>query len=336
MKVAIVGAGLCGLSVTWHLSSRGDRVDVFDFKGIGGGASGVAAGILHPYAGLAARKSWLADEGMAATHRLIQVAEENSREPVRVGEGLLRLAMSARQQKSFSKCAQHHDDVTWKEEDACDQMHPSLPPCPGIWISSGLALNVPNYLHALWEACQKKGAHLHKEKISHPRELKAHYDHVVLAAGAGCAHLPLEHSFPFSQVKGQLIEIQWPSPLPPLSHPVNSFGYVVPSPTTQSCWAGATFEHDFNHPLPDPTVAEPFIREKIQHMLPCLQKEPTLNVTAGIRLGLPNRRPLIEEIYPGVWLATALGSKGLLYHGLMGEEIAKRLHPQPHQPLFFS
>ncbi|KAF3779659.1 hypothetical protein EJ110_NYTH40903 [Nymphaea thermarum] len=53
-RYAVLGAGFAGLSVAWHLlklSARdtGLHVDIYDEVGIGGGASGVAGGLVHPY-----------------------------------------------------------------------------------------------------------------------------------------------------------------------------------------------------------------------------------------------------------------------------------------------
>lgn len=45
LEVAIVGAGITGLSIAWHLLQRGvSRIAVFDRNGIGAGASGVQPG----------------------------------------------------------------------------------------------------------------------------------------------------------------------------------------------------------------------------------------------------------------------------------------------------
>ena len=51
MKVAIVGAGFSGLACAWHLlhmQTEPPQVTLFDRKGIGGGASEITAGLIHP------------------------------------------------------------------------------------------------------------------------------------------------------------------------------------------------------------------------------------------------------------------------------------------------
>ena len=63
MNVAVVGAGIAGLAVTWHLLNIGAQVTVFESVE---GASYASTGLLHPYPGKKALKTHLADEGMQA------------------------------------------------------------------------------------------------------------------------------------------------------------------------------------------------------------------------------------------------------------------------------
>lgn len=47
-SVAVIGAGIIGMSAAWRLAQRGDRVTVFDQASIGGEASWAGAGMLAP------------------------------------------------------------------------------------------------------------------------------------------------------------------------------------------------------------------------------------------------------------------------------------------------
>ena len=52
-RYAIIGGGFAGVATAWHLLAAGQgsiaTLDLFDASGLGGGASGAAAGLLHPY-----------------------------------------------------------------------------------------------------------------------------------------------------------------------------------------------------------------------------------------------------------------------------------------------
>jgi hypothetical protein len=78
-RIAIVGAGFAGVAVAWHIMNQLNDdgpvvLHLYDEKGIAGGASGVAAGLLHPYTPRG-KIIWRGVEGVAATLRLVEAAE---------------------------------------------------------------------------------------------------------------------------------------------------------------------------------------------------------------------------------------------------------------------
>ena len=51
-RYAVIGGGFAGVATVWHLLAHAStplRVHLFDGAGIAGGASGAAAGLLHPF-----------------------------------------------------------------------------------------------------------------------------------------------------------------------------------------------------------------------------------------------------------------------------------------------
>ena len=94
-RIAVLGGGLAGLGVAVPLLERGsiDTVHIYDAELPGcGGASAVAAGLLHPFT-RRSREILLGREGYAATARLVQRCEEVLGEQVSHSSGLLRLAL---------------------------------------------------------------------------------------------------------------------------------------------------------------------------------------------------------------------------------------------------
>src|ERR1700722_14110313 len=140
MKIAIIGAGLSGMSVAWHLiESARCSVTIFDHNGIGGGASGIAAGLMHPYTGERAKRSFLATEGIAATKRLLTIAQEKSETALANDTGIIRYMQNKEMQSSFLSHAEIFKDV----EPYCDN---------SFLIRSGMTIFCHRYLHALWLA----------------------------------------------------------------------------------------------------------------------------------------------------------------------------------------
>ncbi|NGX58435.1 MAG: tRNA 5-methylaminomethyl-2-thiouridine biosynthesis bifunctional protein MnmC, partial [Chlamydiae bacterium] len=236
MKIAIIGAGFSGLALTYYLSQDPKRqITLFDKRGIGGGASGIAAGLLHPYVGGKALLNWKGQESLAETRELLKIASQNCTDPVFQESGIIRIPKSEEQKAYFQKCAVDHDDV-----EICDIQIPGVEAQNGILIKSGIQVHCENYLKGLWMNCQERGCQLQIQEITDLESLKD-YDRIVICNGVSqLSNKKLKH------IKGQLLRLQWPSDLPPLQRPVIGSKYVAMDPDLQSCWVGATYEHNFS------------------------------------------------------------------------------------------
>src|SRR4051794_38558010 len=81
MQIAIIGAGFAGLAAAWTLlhskiHSQKVQVTLFDEVGIGAGASGVAAGLMHPYTNAHSKLNREGYEGFEASMQLLTAAEQ--------------------------------------------------------------------------------------------------------------------------------------------------------------------------------------------------------------------------------------------------------------------
>jgi len=153
-QVVILGAGFAGVAVAYHVlrlaAVRGEAVAlrVVDARGLGGGASGIAAGLLHPYApgGKPGRLLWRGAEGCAATHRLLCAAEAALGRPVASRAGTLHAGppgpTEARQQLSPAQ--------------ATARLPGLVPPGAGepLYLhADGCVVRPRDYLQGLWAAC---------------------------------------------------------------------------------------------------------------------------------------------------------------------------------------
>ena len=307
MSIAIIGGGFAGVATAWHLTHTYNfQVTLFDPAGIGGGPSGMAAGLLHPYAGAHAKLNWRGHEGMAASLKLLQRVPQAAQ-----NTGLLRPAFTKDQETDFALSAEKNSDVQWTSN--------SLVNKPGIFISNAWTVDCKKYLEGLWKDCPN--ATLKIEKIDHLDELEK-FDVVVIATAFSALEFA---NIKLTAVKGQLLQVEWPEDLPPLPFPISSQAYIVMQPDKKSCIIGSTFEKGFSSPLPDIKKASAELKPKYTQMIPGLENAKIIDCRAGVRAATPDHRPLIRQINARTWIFTGLGSKGLLYHALIASELAQQL-----------
>lgn len=284
-KVAIIGAGFAGLAAAYFLAEK-FQVVVFDHKGIGGGASGISSGLLHPYPGEKGRRSWYADEAMEAARGLLSTAGKELGRPVADFDGILR----------EGECQGRGSDV----ETQTDEM---------LLIRSGITVFPHLYLRGLWKACEKRGAQLALKKVQELQELGG-YDYRVVAAGAGVKAFA---TLPVNFVKGQVVTCALEKPL---EKSLSAKRYLAVTEEPLMCHLGATYEREFTDDKPCLETAMKLLRPTI----------PVIECRAGIRVTNPAHYfPILHKLDEKTWVMTAFGSRGLLYHAYFGQKLARGL-----------
>lgn len=330
MKIAIIGAGFCGLAVAWHLlqhpRSNQFQIELFDSKGIGKGASGIAAGLLHPYAGAHAKLNWRGQEGFQATTELLTVASQAlGHSVIAENKGILRLALTHEQLTDFQLCAAKYPlDTQWLDVKECQQLTPGCIPAPGLWIKTGLAIYSSFYLEGLFRACVQRGLKFKLLAINSLKDLPD-FDLTIVTAGAEALQLPELVSLPLSLVKGQVLELSWPNNERPLHCALNSHVYIVMTQAKTSCLVGATYEKGHQTALNDIEKAKKELLPKAVELFPPLKEASILNCYSGMRAVTPQHLPLIKCLTPSEWVLTGMGSKGLLYHALYAKELVQKI-----------
>jgi glycine/D-amino acid oxidase-like deaminating enzyme len=306
MRVAIVGAGLAGLSVTWHLSKLGVQTVLFDPKGIGGGASGVSTGLLHPFPGKKALRSWGAAEGMEATFALLQISEEALGKRVADRSGIFRPAITEQQKADFFSCAEKDPEGEWKEIPIAGTTH------SGLWIAKGVCVFSQLYLEGLWRACEKRGADFVRASYR-----PADFDAVVFAAGHEI--LRFFPDLPLKTAIGQTLLCRWKTPLP---FSLVSQGHITPTEDPAFCQVGSTYEHT---PEPTPALALALL-DKASIFHPPAKEFEIVERRSGVRIApREGYRPIAGKAAPKTWIFTGLGSRGMLYHASLGAELAEAI-----------
>jgi glycine/D-amino acid oxidase-like deaminating enzyme len=332
MKIAIVGAGFSGMALAWNLVKHTSvNITLFDPNGIGGGASGIAAGLLHPFAGLHSKLNWKGREGMEATRILL----DSINPPVFSRTGLIRIALTEENEKDYALCAQRFpEEVIWLEADELQAFAPQATLHPGIHIKSAVTVYSDLYLKSLWEFCSQKGVILEKTEISSLEELK-HFDAILVANGASACGIKELADLPITAIKGQILELSWPKDLPPLSMPLTSQVYILMTPGNQTCLVGATYERNFTTVGPDAAFAAKDLLPKAMAIIPELKNSKILDCRVGLRASAPHHHPISRKINSNCWILSGMGSKGLLYHALFAEELSKEIMSSAYFSSFF-
>ncbi|KAL5839921.1 hypothetical protein ACOSQ4_012529 [Xanthoceras sorbifolium] len=249
LRYAVVGAGFAGLSVVWHLLKHCPkelhlRVDIYDEAGIGGGASGVSGGLLHPYSPKV-KLLWRGAECWKECLKLLNIAEAalGSKESnLEVGEsdqtfsefvvrrrGILRPATNTKTLNLLNDNAQNclsSCRIETMDTDAARNLVPDIcvPLNTAFYMPDAVNIRPQRYLQGLFLACKnlaKESAsgfgerqlilHLHQKSISNLLELEGEYDAVIVCVGAKADTLPeLSGKLPLRTCRGVIACMQLP------------------------------------------------------------------------------------------------------------------------------
>ncbi len=306
MKIAIIGAGFAGLATAYFLLESGKaRVTLFEATKIGGGASGVASGLMHPYAGFSAKRSQRATQALAVSKQLLRVSEKHTPKIVASQSGILRSSMNEEQHERLLTHASEFGDV----EHLDDRL---------FMIHSGITVMSENYLTGLAAAIFRMGGEMVYHKVRSLMELD-HFDHVVIAAGFGIKAFPECENLKVKFLKGQALNMKGS---PPHEKSFISKGFISHLGSNTRFEIGSTYERDFSHTAPDMDVATKLLRDKLD----LCEGADILDVRAGVRVCAQGHyAPIIEQVGEKIHVFTGLGSRGLLYHGLYGKTLANMI-----------
>ncbi|GJD31196.1 Glycine oxidase [Methylobacterium adhaesivum] len=348
--VVVVGGGLIGLSIAWHLARGGRTVTVVERETVGAGASLAATGMLAPAAehepgsdpllplALASLARWpgFRDALQAASGLDIDYREE----------GTLVLAIG---RDEVERLRSRHDlqvrsglDATWLSGSQVRAREPALRPAvtAGLFCPHDHQVDPACVMAALVRACEGAGVTLVEAcpvealdwaggRVTGLATAQGRIaaETVILAAGAwsGQAGLLPDHlGLPVRPLKGQSLALRTTARTGTLSHMVwteqvhmapKSDGHLIVGATVEDC--GFT---------PGVTAGGLYaLLEGARRVLPGIEEMAVEAVWSGYRPTSDDDAPIIDTLAPGLVVATGHHRNGYLLAPATAEAVASLL-----------
>jgi glycine oxidase len=346
-EVVIIGGGVAGCSVAYHLALAGVRSTVIEREGIGSQASGFSAGGLNPLEGAQIpgplgplamesfrmhRMLWneLKDEtGIDCEARIISLVKVAFQET-----GLPELQQSL---DAFSAAGDDGFAAHWLDRQQLTELEPRISPdvIRGLLARGNAALDSYRYTQALAAAAEKRGATIRSGTVNGVKvgggrvtgvflgDTDVPCDCLVLAAGPWSreAETWLDCSIPVDPLKGEILRMDLPGPR--LEHDFSGGGGSVYSKPDGMVWCGTTEERQgFDRETTE--AARRSIFEGAVRIVPDLARATLALQTACLRPVTPDWLPIVGQApgWDNVYLTTGAGKKGILLSTGMGKATA--------------
>jgi tRNA 5-methylaminomethyl-2-thiouridine biosynthesis bifunctional protein len=337
MKCIVIGAGLAGAACADALSRRGCQVSVLSE---GGGASTVPVGLLAAHlSSQDIELSVLSRIGVALT---LSQARRLLREGVDWRSGHLDQKLLFHREKNArllkgaallpdwyaaSGAQVRHKQAAWIKPTALARAWLAS---PSIHVQQASVASIKRS-GPLWQALDAKGQIIEVAQS------------IIIAAGAQAASLLAGCGYPLvtDNVRGSVaigaMPHEWPSDSPLL---INGHGHViagVADAASGAFWlSGATYERDTA--LSEASQRAASLQANQARLAKLLPPELLPSISAqfesgqvqswqGSRCTTSDRLPIVGELEAGLYVCTAMGSRGLSFSALCAEILAREIMP---------
>lgn len=340
--VAILGAGLAGLSIAWRLAQRGARVDLIDKWHAGHAASWAAAGMLAPGAEFSQGDDPLLNLGRAGRNAwpffAAELEDESKGTVGLVPSGSLVLAWTDEDAKRLEGHCKRQAIPEWLSPRGARELEPAISEeiKGAAFIPGDAHVNNRWLVERLVTACMLRGVRLH-EGIEDAglafagetligiksESLSLAADVVVIAAGAWSSivnGVPYAARVPVRPVKGQMIAVA--EGAMPLHHLVwSGETYLVPRAGLPLAVGATVEEAGFDISSTDVAKAELFAGAK--RAAPQAIGEQVIDAWAGLRPAAPDGQPILgRSVVSNLIYATGQFRNGILFAPIVANAIA--------------
>jgi glycine oxidase len=332
MKIVIIGAGVAGLSIGWRLLQSGASVTVLERAQPGRGATWASAGMISPTAesdeGDTPQTQFARHSAQLWPHFASEIEEAAGRGVDYRVDGTLIVAQTAHEAFSLSARAKGSAALEFLPRDEARALEPLLAHDIEGALFDPTEAQVDNraLAAALVTAFRRAGGDLQTNEavvrfeiengrlvgLRTPFHLRQ-ADAFIVAAGAWSSEiegLPPEARPPIVPVKGEMIAVAPPSPLP--KHVIwGNDVYLVPRHDRLLIGATAArvgLDTSLTHEAAD------WLFDRAVSLLPALANWPVIDHWAGLRPGSPDDLPLLgRSTVEGLFIASGQYRNGILF-----------------------
>ncbi len=216
----IIGQGLAGTTLAWHLLDRGRRVLVID-RAQPGTSSRLAAGLITPITGQRLTVSWRCREFLEQALSFYRQIESRTSTSFLHADGALRFWQNDREQHVFARRLEEEPEFASQVDELSEVPDGVLADQGGFTMPTAARLNVPLFLDASRAEFQRLGAYteadinlandlnLEPGRASIPR-LDVTARTVVFCQGIAAADNPWFRGVEFDATRGEILTVRIP------------------------------------------------------------------------------------------------------------------------------
>lgn len=326
----IVGHGIAGLSIAWHLLDAGKTFKIVADSSLPS-STRVAAGICNPLTGKKLVKTWMADDLFPYAHTFYTGLEERLGIRFFYPTSIYRPYRSIEEQNTYLSQSAEERISTYIGEGAdvpemksyVNMDYGALEVIKSAWVDLSLLLDSSQSYF------EKSGHYIEANFDFHHLNLSddlvtwqgIKFGKIILCQGFEAINSPVFDWLPFTPVKGQVLDVEIDTAVKP--NIVNQGIFILPH-TEHRLKVGATYSWD---PLDWKVTQE--ATDELEDKLKALIKVPyqIKGAIAGIRPSVKDRRPLIG-IHPtrkNVCLFNGLGTKGVTLGPYFANQLIQHL-----------
>jgi len=351
--VAVIGAGVIGLSVAWRAAQRGLRVTVLDRGPIGSGTSRVAAGMIAPISEARATEQRLLALSLASARAypgfVAELRDASGEDPGYLPCGTLAAARDDDEARALDRELELRHSlglpVTRVRASEARRLEPALAPALrlALEVPDDHAIDPRKLTAALARAATEAGAVVQAGvDVAGVSIASGRIDGLCLAAGERVAAarvvvaagpwsgalegIPDGARVPVRPVKGQIFRLHDPAGPGLLSRALrmHGSGYLVPRGDGRYVLGATVEERGFDTTVTAGPLFE-LLRDAIE-LLPGLSELVIDELSAGLRPGTPDNMPALGAgAIPGLYWATGHYRHGVLLAPITAEIVVGAL-----------